>query len=55
MTVYNILWDTDDIENKEELDLPDDIYVPDNMSEDEISDLLTEMTGYCHKGFSVVA
>lgn len=52
MIVYNILWDTDDIEDKEEIDLPDDIYVPDNMSEDEISDL---MTGYCHKGFSVVA
>jgi hypothetical protein len=45
----NILWDTDYDDDGE---LPTEIDVPEGMTnEDEISDYLSEVTGYCHQGY----
>jgi hypothetical protein len=43
-------WDVDEID---ELDhLPNRVKIPRGMTdEDEISDYLSDTTGYCHKGF----
>ena len=53
MKAINIEWDVD---NEEELmNLPDEITIPDGMEdEEEISDFLSDVTGYCHYGFSLV-
>ena len=52
MKAYNILWDTD---TQAELKmLPKEIEIPDDITdEDEISDYLSDVTGYCHRGFSL--
>lgn len=53
MIAYNIEWDTDDID-PEELDLPTEIEIPSNITdEDEISDYISDMTGFCHYGFEL--
>jgi hypothetical protein len=45
----NILWDTDYDDYGE---LPTEIDIPEGMTdEDEISDYLSEVTGYCHQGY----
>lgn len=45
----NILWDTDYDDDGE---LPTEINIPEGMTdEDEISDYLSEVTGYCHQGY----
>lgn len=45
----NILWDTDYDDDGE---LPTEIDTPEGMTdEDEISDYLSEVTGYCHQGY----
>ena len=45
----NILWDTDYDDDGE---LPTEIDIPEGMTdEDEISDYLSEVTGYCHQGY----
>lgn len=50
MKAINIEWDT----NGEAVDLPTEIDIPEGMSdEDEISDYISDMVGFCHKGFSV--
>lgn len=50
MKAYNILWDTDG----EDIDLPTEIEIPDSMTDlDKISDYITDITGFCHKGFSI--
>lgn len=50
MRAMNIRWDVD---SPEELEwLPDEIEIPDGMEdEDEVSDYLSDVTGFCHKGF----
>lgn len=54
----NYDWDEDceDYSYEEIFDsLPTEIDIPDGMEdEDEISDYLTDMTGYCHYGFDLV-
>ena len=46
----NIIWDTDG----EDVDLPTEIEIPDYLIEDEdISDFITEATGFCHNGFTI--
>lgn len=46
----NIVWDTDD----EAVDLPTSIEIPEDITdEDEISDYLSDLTGFCHKGFTL--
>lgn len=45
----NILWDTDYDDDGE---LPTEIDIPEGMTdEDEISDYLSEVTGYCYQGY----
>lgn len=49
LKVTNILWDTDYDDDGE---LPTEIDIPEGMTdEDEISDYLSEVTGYCHQGY----
>jgi hypothetical protein len=53
MKAINIVWDVDfeeDLEN-----LPDEIEIPEEMTdEDEISDYLSDVTGFCHDGFELI-
>ena len=51
MKAKNIKWDTDgDMEILEEL--PKEIEIPEGMTdEEEISDWLSDQTGFCHNGF----
>lgn len=52
MKAYNIEWDVD---HTEDLDsLPKEVQVPAGMEDpDEISDYLSDLTGFCHKGFEL--
>ena len=53
MKAINILWDTDG----EEVNLPNEIEIPDwvdKEDDDEISDYLSNTTGFCHFGFELV-
>ena len=40
--------DTDTLDS-----LPTEIEIPDNISEDEISDYISDITGYCHTGYAL--
>ena len=57
MKAINIIWDIDEDYN-EDLDvlqiLPNEIEIPNGMTdEEEISDYITDETGFCHKGFEL--
>ena len=53
MKATNIQWDVDYAEDLGML--PTEIEIPDGMEdEDEISDYLSDVTGFCHKGFKLV-
>lgn len=53
MKAINIEWDVD--YEEELMNLPDAITLPDGMEdEEEISDFLSDVTGYCHRGFSLI-
>lgn len=46
----NIEWDVNDFEDLEYL--PTEIEIPDGMTdEDEISDYISDKTGFCHNGY----
>ena len=48
----HIQWDVDDLEDLELL--PTEIDIPDDMTDmEEISDYITDQTGFCHNGFIV--
>ena len=51
MKAVNIEWDTDgeDVALPTEIEIPNGIYF-----EDDISDYITDMTGFCHKGFEII-
>ena len=49
MLVTNIKWETDG----EVVDLPKEVEVPDGMSDDEVSDFLSDTYGWLHNGFSL--
>lgn len=53
LAATNIQWDVD---NEEDLDgLPQKVVLPEGMTDDdEISDYLSDLTGFCHYGFSTV-
>lgn len=54
MVATNIIWDVDPDETDVLEQLPKEIELPDNMADpDEISDYITELTGFCHRGFSL--
>lgn len=52
---YNIIWDVDDVDTEDAVDiLPSEIKIPDDITDlDEISDYLSDETGFCHFGFKV--
>ena len=55
LKAINILWDVD--EEDGEVDLPDEVIIPDDIcgdDDDEISDYLSDLTGFCHKGYDLV-
>lgn len=53
LVAINIQWDVDDNEDLE--CLPQKVKIPRGMTDDdEISDYLSNLTGYCHFGFSLV-
>lgn len=53
MKAINILWDADGDETA--LELPDVIEIPEGMTDkEEISDFLSDLTGFCHCGFLLV-
>lgn len=53
LAAINIQWDVD---YEEDLDgLPQKVILPERMTDDdEISDYLSDLTGFCHYGFSLV-
>lgn len=53
MKAINIKWDTDGDE-KLFRELPSEIEIPEGMiDEDEITDYLSDVTGFCHKGYEL--
>ena len=53
MKATNIDWDVDCEEDRKLL--PTEIEIPNGMEDDdEISDYLSNVTGYCHKGYILV-
>ena len=53
LVAINIQWDVDDNEDLEHL--PQKVEIPEGMTDDdEISDYLSDMTGFCHRGFSII-
>lgn len=51
MEAKNIIWDIDYDDN---VDLPTKIEIPKEITdEDEISDYISDVTGYCHQGFDL--
>ena len=52
MRAVKIIWDVDDAEDLQnrptEMDLPAGMTDP-----DEVSDYISDVTGFCHKGFSI--
>ena len=52
MKAINIKWDIDDDDEKS---LPTEIIIPNDMTdEEEISDYLSNVTGFCHQGYDLV-
>ena len=53
MKATNIKWDIDYDDNG---DLPTEIEIPNTIQDDEdkISDYLSDVTGYCHEGYTLV-
>ena len=50
MRAINIEWDVDYEEQLE--DLPEEMEIPEGMTdEEEISDYISDKTGFCHEGF----
>jgi hypothetical protein len=49
MLVSNIIWETDGYE----VDLPTEVEVSDNMSDDEVADYLSDTYGFLVEGFSL--
>lgn len=56
MKAVNIEWDIDDFEGDlDELQmLPNEIDIPKDLTDDDISDYISEVTGFCYKGFELV-
>lgn len=51
MKAVNILWDTDGVK----VELPKEVEIPEGIAGDvdEISDFLSDQTGFCHNGFEL--
>lgn len=46
----NIEWDVDD-EDMDSVILPSSLDIPDDIDDEDIEDYLSDVTGFCHKGF----
>lgn len=60
MKAINIKWDTDgdmDLLNElpTEIEIPEDMTDEDEIDEEEISDYLSDETGFCHNGFELIS
>ena len=54
MKAFDIQWDLD--EEDAGIQLPSEVDIPEEMiDEDEISDYLSDLTGFCHKGFRLTS
>lgn len=52
MKAINIDWDIDCNENIGEIELPTEIIIPGNITDDEeISDYISSVSGFCHNGY----
>lgn len=52
MKAINIKWDVDELEDLEYL--PTEIEIPEGMTdEEEISDYISDETGFCHNGYEL--
>ena len=49
----NIQWDID-LDDEEDVSLPSEMSIPDNIDDEDIADYLSDQTGFCHFGFDVV-
>lgn len=52
MKITDIKWDCDGLD-QEELDLPSEVEVPNELEEDEIADWLSDEYGWCVEYFSI--
>ena len=53
MKAIKIMWDVDYDDDRQAL--PIEVDIPEGMTdEEEISDYLSNVTGYCHKGFVLI-
>ena len=50
LKVISVDWDTDGMD-EEELDLPNEVEVPSDIDEDQVSDWLSDIYGFCVKGW----
>lgn len=51
-TVATVDWDTDGEDtDDEEVNLPKEVILPVGIDEEDIADYLSDLTGFCHKGF----
>lgn len=44
----NIQWDTEDVS------LPEEIIIPETITDEDIPDYISNVTGFCHKGFNII-
>lgn len=49
MKATNIIWDVDYPEDLKML--PTEIEIPDYIEEDDVPDYISDLTGFCHKGY----
>lgn len=49
MKAVNIIWDADNPEDTH--GLPAEVDIPNNVAEDEVGDYISDVVGFCHRGF----
>lgn len=57
MRAVNIKWDTTDSvweHNNEPVDLPSEVYIPAEVSKDDVADYLSDEYGFCVESFDIV-
>lgn len=52
MKATNIEWDYGEYVDEDIL-LPTEVEIPKGIEEDKVSDYLSELTGFCHKGYTL--
>lgn len=56
MKAYNIKWDLSDFKEDEDVSLPEEIEIPPEITDiEEVSDYISDMTGFCHNGFRLTS